>query len=302
MEAIIQTANRFVRTRFGDRAYNLKPLASGDWSQAYSFLLDGHDRVIRFGAYVEDFEKDRVMGTYSSDFLPIPHVLEIGQTQSGFYAVSERVRGEHLDELDGPGICHVLPQLLDALSELQTHDLTKTQEVGIWRPNGEGPGWGTELLSVAEPRDRLAGWRESLDAWPLEAQVFDTGVEKLRQLITQLPEYRGIIHNDLLNRNVLVDGGKLSGVIDWGNARYGDPLYDIAWFLYWWSWYPEWQEIDLQEIVDDHWVKHEGKPPLADERLHCCLIHIGLDHIAYSAFKQRPEEMKRNAKQLMTYL
>jgi len=258
--------------------------------------------VIRFGAYRDDFEKDRVMGTHSSDTLPIPRVLEVGETESGFYAVSERVPGKLLDELNGPEIRRVLPQLFDALYELQKLDLTDAQGVGLWRPDGAGPSWGAELLSVAEPRDRLAGWRERLDASPQDARVFDAGVERLRQLAPQLPEYRGIVHNDLLNRNVLVDAGRLSGVIDWGNALYGDPLYDIAWFLYRWPWYREWQGIDLQEILDRHWDTHGGPPTQMEERLLGCLIHIGLDHIAYCAFRQRPEDMRRNAEQLLTYI
>jgi hygromycin-B 4-O-kinase len=302
MEDFNQTANRFVKGHFGDRAHNLVPLAAGDWSKAYSFMLDGQEMVIRFGVYRDDFEKDRVMSTYSSYTLLIPRVVEVGETESGFYAVSERVRGKHLDELNGPEIRLVLPQLFDGLHELQKFDHTDAQGVGLWRPEGAGPKWGAELLSVAEPRDRLAGWRERLDALPEEASVFDAGMEMLRQLAPQLPENRGIVHNDLLNRNVLVDGGRLTGVIDWGNAFYGDPLYDNAWFLYWWPWYPEWQEIDLHEILDRHWDKHGGRPPLTEERLLCCLIHIGLDHIAYSAFRQRTEDIRRHAKQLLTYI
>lgn len=302
MEDFNRVANHFVKTHFGGHAQNLVPLASGDWSKAYSFLLDGREMVIRFGSYLTDFEKDRVMGTYSTDQIPIPRVFEIGETESGFYAVSERVPGKHLDELDGAELRLVLPQLFDALYELQKLDLTDTQGIGLWRLEGTGPSWGAELLSVAEPRERLAGWRERLDASPQEASVFDAGVERLRRLAPQLPDYRGIVHSDLLNRNVLVDNGRLSGIIDWGNAIYGDPLYDIAWFLYWWPWHPKWQGIDLQEILNLHWEKHGGSPTQMEDRLRCYFIHIGLDHIAYSAFRQRSKDMKRNAEQLLTYI
>ncbi|WP_459965780.1 phosphotransferase family protein [Paenibacillus sp. JCM 10914] len=302
MEDVMQAAHRFVKERFGERARDLLPLAAGDWSKAYSFLLDGEDMVIRFGAHSEDFEKDRAMGFYSSETLPIPKVLEVGETESGYYAVSKRVAGIHLDELSEPEMRLVLPQLLGALHDFQRFDFTATQQVGIWYPKGAGHDWAVKLLSVAEPRDRLPGWRERLDASPYEAQVFDAGVDTLRQRLPQLSEHRGIVHSDLLNRNVLVSGGRLTGVIDWGNAFYGDPLYDIAWFLYWWPWYPGWQDIDLQEILDRHWDEHGGRPLQMKERLLCCLVHIGLDHIAYSAYRQRPEDMKRNAKQLLTYI
>ena len=42
---------------------------------------------------------------------------------------------------------------------------------------------------------------------------------------------RHVIHGDLLNRNILVDGERINAVLDWGNALYGDHLYDAAWLL-----------------------------------------------------------------------
>jgi aminoglycoside phosphotransferase (APT) family kinase protein len=37
-----------------------------------------------------------------------------------------------------------------------------------------------------------------------------------------------IVHGDLYARHVLVDGGELSGVIDWGDLHLGDPALDLA--------------------------------------------------------------------------
>ncbi|WP_308633936.1 phosphotransferase family protein [Paenibacillus silvisoli] len=303
MEHHKQAAERFVKKHFGDRARNLVSLASGDWSRAYAFSLDGRDRVIRFGSYRSDFEKDQAMGHLSMASLPIPKIMEIGETENEYFAVSERVQGDkHLDELNESEMRVVLPQLLDALCELQKQDLASTQKVGIWRPEGSGRSWGGELLEVAGPRDRLAGWREKLENFSRETRIFDAGVIKLRQLVPRLPENRGIVHNDLLNRNVLIGNSKLTGVFDWGNAFFGDPLYDHALFLYWWSWFPRWQGIDLKEIMDLHWDKRGGPPERMKERLLACLIHIGLDHIAYCAFRERTDDMKRNADQLSLYI
>lgn len=37
-----------------------------------------------------------------------------------------------------------------------------------------------------------------------------------------------LIHGDFTIDNVLVEGGKITGVIDWGAAAYGDPRYDVS--------------------------------------------------------------------------
>ena len=40
-----------------------------------------------------------------------------------------------------------------------------------------------------------------------------------------------LLHADLGPEHLLVDGGRLAGVIDWGDARIGDPALDYAWLL-----------------------------------------------------------------------
>ena len=42
-----------------------------------------------------------------------------------------------------------------------------------------------------------------------------------------------LLHGDYGFDNVLVDQGKISGVLDWANAKYGDFLYDVAWLDFW---------------------------------------------------------------------
>lgn len=100
-----------------------------------------------------------------------------------------------------------------------------------------------------------------------------------------------MIHGDLLSRNVLAAGGRVTAVLDWGNALYGDNLYDAAWLIYWWPWYPQWSDIDISAVLSAHW----GRPPVnVAERLHAYLIHIGLDAIAYCVFRGRWDEVRAN--------
>jgi hypothetical protein len=45
-------------------------------------------------------------------------------------------------------------------------------------------------------------------------------------------EQGSLCHGDLKLAHILVDGGRLSGVIDWGDAAVADPLWDIARFAH----------------------------------------------------------------------
>ncbi len=297
-------ARRFLESRFDGRAQGFEPLGLGEWSRAYALRLDGRDVVVRFGPYREDFEKDRVMAAYACAALPIPEVFEVGEAPRGFYCVSERIPGAPLEGLDACGIKSALPDLLEVLEALRAVDIYGTQGFGHWGPDGSGENasWAEALLAVADQGGRLAGWRERLEVMAPElARTFERGLETLGRLAPDLPNLRHIVHGDILG-NVLADKAQVRGVIDWGNAMYGDPLYDIAWLLYWWPWFPAWQDVDLAAIVEGHWRAHGGPPTLAEQRLRCCLIQIGLSHVAYCAFKGRREDLERNAEQLSSYL
>lgn len=296
-------ARRFLETHYRNPIDRLRPVPfSGEWSRAYFFAYQDREYVVRFSPYREDFDKDQAMGEYATDTLPIPMVFEVGQTAGGYYAISQKLPGTPLDALDADGIRTVLPLLLGGLADLQTRDLRPTQVAGLWRPPGTGRPWREELLDVAAPRPRLAGWRERVQQVPAAAQAFDAGLNRLREWAQDLDEHRSLSHNDLLNYNVLVADGRISAVLDWGCATWGDYLYDAAWLLYWWPWYPRWHSVDLREILDRHFARRGGWPSDADVRIRCYLLHIGLDHIAYTAFTQRLDDLRRNTEQVLGYL
>jgi aminoglycoside phosphotransferase (APT) family kinase protein len=71
----------------------------------------------------------------------------------------------------------------------------------------------------------LRGWEERLG---------ERGVTDLDPVFAWLAEHRpeaggvAVCHGDLHPLNVLMNDGRVSGVIDWADARIGDPAYDVA--------------------------------------------------------------------------
>lgn len=58
---------------------------------------------------------------------------------------------------------------------------------------------------------------------------------RVASLQTPPPSYDGplrFIHGDILPNHVLVDGGELSGLLDWGDVTLGDPAVDLGGVLY----------------------------------------------------------------------
>ncbi len=244
------------------------------------------------------------MAGYSSDLLPIPAVLEIGEGPGGFFVVSERAYGDFLDALDGEGMHTVLPRLLDSLQAAWQIDLSSTTGYGGWDSDGSAPhaSWRDALLDITRPRERLLGWRESLVASPTGAGPFDTAAAVLPTLVEQCPEARHVIHNDLLHRNVLVQGGEISAMFDWGNSMYGDGVYDLALLVYWWPWFPRWDSIDIASVIAGHVEAAGERLADLDNRLRCYQVHIGLDAQAYNAFTGRWDELAINARRTLALI
>jgi hygromycin-B 4-O-kinase len=98
-----------------------------------------------------------------------------------------------------------------------------------------------------------------------------------------VPNERHLIHSDLLNRNLLVANNRITGIIDWGCSLYGDFLYDVAWFAYYWPWFPAWHEVDFLAEVQAHYQRIGLDVPNFHERIRCYQVHIGLGSQAYNA-------------------
>jgi hygromycin-B 4-O-kinase len=139
------------------------------------------------------------------------------------------------------------------------------------------------LLNVARDRagERLSGWRVALEQSPTGTGPFDTAYAHLVRLAKAVPNARHLLHADLLNYNVLVDGDRLSAVLDWGSAMYGDWLFDLAWLSYWQPWYPAWAGIDfLAEAKRYFRIEADF-----DVRVRACALLIGLGEQVYCAWR-----------------
>ena len=295
-------ARTFLHERFGTAA-RIRVMRPGEWSAAYAVRTADADLVARFSAYDEDFEKDAYAARYSSAALPIPSIIESGPALGGFYAVAERAAGEHIDGLDETRMRRVLPSLFGALDAMRTIDLSRASGFGGWRADGSTthPTWRAWLLGIAtDPATRGApGPRELLEASPTGVGPFEEGYARLREIVDHCPEKRQLIHDDLINFNVLVDGERISAVLDWGSSKYGDFLYDIAKLVFYQPWYAAWRNIDFAAEARAHYDAIGLAVPRFAERLSCYALRIGLEDMAYSAFRKRWEQVASNARRTL---
>jgi len=267
-----------------DGVENVEFVGEGAWSRCFGFSCDARALVVRFGRHRVDFEKDRVAAAWRSVNLPIPEVLEIGEAFGGYFAISTRAHGVPLESLDARGWRSVTPSLLRALDDLRSIPVTAAHRFGDDQA-GHFASWRDYLLSVQhDAPGRTHGWRERLRGSERGAAVFAAGLDRLAEISHDLLVEPTFVHNDLVNRNVLVEGSVVTAIFDWGCAFAGDFLYDIAAIVFWTPWYAALRDVDLLEHALAHFDAVGADLHDVRRRLEACALHIGLVHIAYNAF------------------
>ncbi len=284
-------ASRFLDDRYGEPAESVKFLGRGEWSICFAFRQAGAEKVIRFGNHLEDFEKDRLAGSYGCRKLAVPVVSEIGDAYGGHYAIAQRIFGTPMNSLSSEGWRAILPELFAVLDQARGVDLSATTGFGVWDPHGDAPhgSWREFLVSAGDDARgrRTDGWRKRLRESPTGAGPFLESLRLLELLAAGCPEIRNLVHADLLQDNVLVDHGTITGFLDWGCSLYGDFLYDHAWLAFWAPWFSDTRGIDFVAETTKHFDSLGLATDDIEKRIHCYQIHIGLDAQAWNAFAGR---------------
>jgi aminoglycoside phosphotransferase (APT) family kinase protein len=111
---------------------------------------------------------------------------------------------------------------------------------------------------------------------------------------------RSLLHCDLINRNVLVEGERISGIFDWGCSIYGDPLYELAGIEFWAPWFPQLDVSYLRAELEQRWRDEGDILENKDTRLMACYLYIGLEHLAYNAYLGDWTTLSATAKRMRT--
>lgn len=254
----------------------LVQIGAGAWSVAFRAERDGEPIVVRVGEYVSDFLVDAEMATYDRLGLPIPEVFDVDRLEAPHdnlhICVSAFAPGTPLEAVDSV----VWKQLVAAVA-----DLLETMRAITPPPAESVPTWPQTLLDRAAMTGRFGDWQSLLADRPDELAAYravSTGLAELCELPQVANVAPTLLHCDLINRNVHVDNGVIAGVFDWGCRRWGDHLYELAWFEFWAPWHPN---INV-EMLRVELIRRWGEVPDAD-RLSACRAHIGLDHLVYNA-------------------
>jgi len=298
----LEKARLFLGDYFGEAVSDVSLVGEGAWSKAFGFLRDDRNFIIRFGKYAEDFEKDRYAATFTSTYLPIPKVLDVGSAYGGAFAISERHAGLFLERLDAESTVRLTPNLLRLFDALR--DVPIDQDGSSEWPTNPARhlSWEEWLCTSVEDDDnpRVGGWRGDLAKDAEIEELYVRGVKALNSRVKDCPRALHLVHGDLLNRNVLVstDAQRIEAVFDWGRSVYGDYLYDVAWFTFWGPWHEGLRALDFRTVFREHTSDVGLDVSDYEERLACYELQIGLTHLAYNTVINDLVERDRVARRI----
>jgi hygromycin-B 4-O-kinase len=273
-----------LRGYFAASIEGLAVVTGGQVAQTYAFAADGQDYIIRFNRRMATtFEKEALIyGRFASPRLPIPPIVQLGRLGELHYAISRRMPGKPLTELPPAENEALLPALLDTLDAIHACDVADQPGYGIFGDDGVGffRSWPDSLRAIREEDpewDFYGKWHVLFETTFLERDVFELIYSRMASLLDYCPEEKWLVHANYGFGNVLAHEGRISGVLDWLDAKYGDFVYDVAWLDFWSP------QQTFPARCAERYARQGISAPHFEERMLCYECYIGLDALRFFA-------------------
>jgi len=222
----------FLKEEFDPHVTHLEPITGGEVSQGFFFTSQNNQYVIRINKSDAGFQKDAyAYKHFASPYIPIPKTIEIGKlNEEFFFSITKRAPGRVLETCTKTEIQKLTSSILTTLDAIHAVPIMGNG-YGDWDFTGNAGhhSWREHLLQLVKDNEADLQARNHADF--LEPPVIQRLTDRCISLIDYCPEVRKLIHADFEDSNTLTDGTRITGVIDWENSKYGDPLFDHPSFV-----------------------------------------------------------------------
>jgi aminoglycoside phosphotransferase (APT) family kinase protein len=199
------------------------PLVEVDAGWDYKVLIVEDAWVVRWPRHrlaVEEIEREVELLPVLAPLLPVGVPRFEYVSREPWLVAYRLIRGKPLTAEDPEGV----RAFLDALHAVDVDSIPAERPDWLETYAHQADEFRRVVLPLLDPGERARG-------------------EALLAEVETLTGFRpALTHSDLGPEHLLVRDGKLVGVIDWGDARIGDPAIDYAWLLN--EPFPDW-------VIDD---------------------------------------------------
>lgn len=208
----------------------------------YVFFLNFKDKevVVKYGDSVEnDYKYLKLIHDRKVD-IKVPEVYGYFIIENTQVLLLEKINGKLFGEVKTGELPRYFDSIVETLNNL--HKLKNRKS-----------NWKTYLLSIFN--GDTINWSMVYEREAIDSDLLRKSISWVINEINNLnfkDEDSALLHTDFNNSNLFIDENtfKIIGVIDWEEATFGDPVYDIARFhMHLWH-----REVE-ENIVDEFFVK-----------------------------------------------
>ncbi len=198
----------------------------------------------KFGGLINKDEVLATMFVQANTTIPVPTILDvIGESDEELFVLMSRVPGDPvhgaLNRMDAPSLALFESDLRDWLFQLRSLVPLPSTVVG-------------GFLGTPSMQFRIAAWcpigpystKEDLHEDLLRRTEDRSAVESVVKKSHGKPHMLCFTHGDLRHQNLLMQNGRLSGLVDWGSSGWFPEYWDYTGACYAnKKYYPRWIEV-----------------------------------------------------------
>ncbi|MDD2766285.1 MAG: aminoglycoside phosphotransferase family protein [Candidatus Moranbacteria bacterium] len=160
--------------------------------------------------------------------IPVPRLYASFLFEETPIIILEKINFPLLESVSKDQMPKYIPSMIGNLRKLHS---IKFDRSGSLIDSKSEKSW-KEMLSAIFDGDEF-DWNEIAKREGLDTELVLSSVEKIREKINNTVFEEGnysLLHTDFNQRNLFVDpkSDEITGIIDWEEALFGDPLYDFA--------------------------------------------------------------------------
>jgi hygromycin-B 4-O-kinase len=282
--------------RFSPLVTDLVPVEGGSIARTFAFRRGAEAYSIRFNLdkmLSSNFPKEAYLWhKLALTSIPMPPVLQVGRLGELHYAISPTMPGKTVSQFTPLELGHLFPQIAETLAAIHQVDVSDTEGYGVFDDQGRGmnSSWRAFLEMIAQEeleQDYYGKWHHLFEETFLERSVFEQIYHQMLRLLDVCPEERSLVHGSFNLASLLALPGKLTAVLNWLDARYGDFLYDVAILDYWTP------GLQVRERFQQYYQEQGMLVPAYAERILCYQCHVTLDAMRFYAKSGQHQSYER---------
>lgn len=234
---------------------NLVPIDSGCRTTNYVVETNNSKRkyILKiFFQQEQNYKKEiELLNRLRNKFIPVPKLYKFARhkvIENREYAIYQYIEGKTIGHAIREGYRleeNFIRQIARSLAKIHSY---KFDKIGFLDNN----------LNVIEEMPPLASWYENFMGDMAKKRLGKTVADKIaimiennEKILTKLDSDARLVHGDFQGTNIIIENGKLAGILDWEFAMAGHPLGDIGQFFR----YEEYFSKNLVQIFEYEYNK-----------------------------------------------